>query len=242
MTELVVASALSDELSWRVLELLTGKELTAREIQSSLGTPATSIKANLQKLVDAGIVSGRSLTSRGRKVYTYRLTGTSKAIGFPPRNYFYLSEAVINSLRGSLGESGARMVLRDMGIRMGEGVAQSFISRMKPAEWNPRTYASHFVNGFLAEMGFHPKVVKIDKDRLIYQEHNCLFEDLAKKYPGVICDVLDEAVHEGVDKLANTKTIRLKCKGHGDPFCQYSVTWRKGLHTKKPRKSSGSAR
>lgn len=239
MSELVVAKALSDEVSWKILELLTGKELTLREIQGSLGIPAVSIKANMQKLADAEIVSCKRFTSRDRRVYKYRLAGTSKSVGFPPRNYFYLSEAVINSMRGSLGENGARVVLRDMGIRMGESVAQTFASRTKATEWNPRTYATEFVNGFLAEMGFQPKVVKLGKNRLIYQERNCLFEELAKKHPGIICDVLDEAVHEGVDKLADTKTTRLKCKGHGDPYCQYSVTWLKHADARKTRKKSG---
>jgi predicted ArsR family transcriptional regulator len=242
MSELVVARALSDELSWKILKLLTGKELTAREIESALGASAVTTKATLQNLCDAEIIAARGTTLRGRKENKYRLTGLPKAVGFPPRNYFYLSEAVINSLRGSLGENGARMVLRDMGIRMGEGVAQTFASKVKQVEWTPRTYASEFVDGFLAEMGFEPKVVKVDKDRLIYQEHNCLFEDLAKKYPGIVCDVLDEAVHEGVDKLADTKTTRLKCKGHGDPFCQYSVTWQKRGRTKKTRRNSDSSK
>jgi predicted ArsR family transcriptional regulator len=89
------------------------------------------------------------------------------------------------------------------------------------------------VSSFLGEMGFKPEVVKVGRESVLYQEQNCLFEDLATKYPGLVCDVLDEAVHEGVDKMSNTQTSRLKCKGHGDPVCEYLVKWRTTTQEKR---------
>lgn len=226
MSQLAVARALSHELSWKILELLMGEELSVTEIRKSLRVPTASVSVHLKKLVDAGMVTVQNKKASSRKkARTYRLTGISRSVGFPPRNYLYLSESMINSLRASLGEEGARMLLQDIGIRIGESAAESLVSRTGLTRWDPPTYSKHFVVGFLAEMGFHPEVVKLERRGLVYRERNCLFEDLATKYPGLVCDVLDKAVHEGIDKMAGTQTTRLRCKGHGDPVCEYSVKW-----------------
>jgi predicted ArsR family transcriptional regulator len=234
MSELAVARALSYELNWKILNLLAGRELSATEIRMRLHVPAASVRGSIKKLIDAGMVTvqNKTLASRNR-VRTYGLTGITRSVGFPPRDYLYLSESMINSLRASLGEEGARTLLQDIGIRIGENAAQSLASRTGQTGWDPPTYSKHFVAGLLAEMGFNPEIVKLEKRRLVYCERNCLFEDLAAKYPGLVCDVLDNAVHQGIDKMAGTQTTRLMCKGHGDPVCQYSVKWSAGT-TKRP--------
>ena len=233
MSELVVAKALSDELSWKILNLLVGRELSATEIRKHLRVPAATIRGSLKQLIGAGMVAVQTKLAASREtVRTFRLTGIARSVGFPPRNYLYLSESIINSLRASLGEEGARTVLRDIGIRLGEGAAQTLVSRTGRTRWDPPTYSKHFVAGFLSEMGFNPQIIKLGKKGLVYCERNCLFEDLATKYPGLVCDVLDRAVHEGMDKMAGTRTTRLRCKGHGDPVCEYSIKW--NARTMKP--------
>ena len=230
MSQVTVARALSSQISWDILRLLTGNELADSEISRSLGIRTSLTKVHLEKLVEAGIVvvQEKAAPSRDRVTRIYRLTGTEKSVGFPPRNYMYLSESLINTLRVSLGEESARMLLRDMGIRMGENFGQGLISRTSSTKWDPSTYAEHFVKGLLGEMGFYAKVVSVGKYQITYEERNCLFEDLAVKYPGLICDILDIAVHEGIDKaLGGMKTTRLACKGHQDSACRYRVDWPK---------------
>ncbi len=227
MSELTVARALSDELCWKILDSLMEKELRASQMQKSLQVSASKLNRSIEKLVDAGMISaGNRMSSSRKDAGTYRLTGVAKSVGFPPRDYMYLTESIINSLRESLGEDGARTLLRDMGVRLGESVGRSIVSRNKSTKWVPSTYANLLVNGLLGEMRFKPQVVKVGRESVVYQERNCLFEDLAIKYPGLVCDVLDEAVHEGIDKVTDTQTSRLKCKGHGDAVCEYSVKWR----------------
>jgi predicted ArsR family transcriptional regulator len=234
MSQIAVARALSDELTWKILDSLIGKKMSAKQIQKSLHAPASSVSRSLEKLIEAGMITaGDSAPSSRKNARTYALTGVAKNVGFPPRNYLYLSESIINSLRESLGEDGARTLLRDIGIRLGENVGRTLASRTKSTKWAPSTYANLLVSSFLGEMGFKPEVVKVGRESVLYQEQNCLFEDLAIKYPGLVCDVLDEAVHEGVDKMSNTQTSRLKCKGHGDPVCEYLVKWRTTTQEKR---------
>jgi predicted ArsR family transcriptional regulator len=236
MSDLAVARALSHELSWKILELLEHSELSVAEIRKALRVPTVSLKAQLDRLIEAGIVSVQNQLATSRKsTRTYRLTRSAKSVGYPPRNYMYLSEAMINSLRDSLGEDGARVVLKDIGTRIGEGAARSLVSRTGLTKWDPATYSKHFVAGLLVDMGFQPDIAKLEREALIYKERNCLFEDLAVKYPGLVCDVLDKAVHEGIDKMAGTQTTRLRCKGHGDPVCEYSVKWSGSGHKRESR-------
>jgi predicted ArsR family transcriptional regulator len=234
MSGLAVAKALSQESSWKILDLLTSNELSLAEIRKSLGASGDSVRVQLERLVDAGMVSVQDRTVGSRKgMRTYALTRVARNVGFPPRDYLSLSESIINSLRDSLGEDAARMLLQDIGFRIGEGAAQSLVSRTGLTKWDPPTYSKHFVAGMLGEMGFQPEVVKLEKRCLVYHERNCLFEDLAVKYPGLVCDVLDRAVHEGIDRMAGTTTTRLKCRGHGDPVCEYSVKWDATKRTRK---------
>jgi predicted ArsR family transcriptional regulator len=242
LPEVAVAKALSSDVSWKILDLLTAKELGEREISRSLGIPLRVVRPHITKLVQVGIANEQEKTLHsGRVLRTYRVSGTAKYVGFPPRNYLYLSEALINCLRSSLGQDGARVLLRDIGIRIGEEVAHALDSRTKFATTDPDAYAQHFVNGFLAETGFQPKVVRLKRDHVVYQERNCLFEDLAVKYPRLVCDALDEGVHEGIDRLAGTKTMRLKCKGHGDAVCQYRVQWKAGARETKTKRKTTTA-
>jgi predicted ArsR family transcriptional regulator len=234
MSGLAVAKALSQELSWKILDLLTSSELSLTEIRKSLGASGDSVRVQLQRLVNAGMVSVHGRTGSRKGARTYALTRVARSVGFPPRDYLALSESMINSLRDSLGEDAARMLLRDIGVRIGEGAAQSLVSRTGLTEWDPPTYSKHFVSGMLGDMGFQPEVVKLEKRSLVYHERTCVFEDLAVKYPGLVCDVLDRAVHEGVDRMAGTTTTRLKCRGHGDPVCEYSVKWDTSKRTRKP--------
>jgi predicted ArsR family transcriptional regulator len=234
MSELAVARALSHELSWKILDLLTSSELSLAEIRKSLRVPTASLRVQLDRLIEAGMVSVQKQSSTSRKnIPIYRLTRVAKSVGYPPRNYMYLSESIINSLRDSLGEDSARMLLKDIGARIGEGAARSLVSRTGLTKWDPLTYSKHFVAGLLADMGFQPEIVKLAREGLVYNERNCLFEDLAAKYPGLVCDVLDKAVHEGIDKMAGTHTTRIRCRGHGDPVCQYSVKWDRGRQKSK---------
>lgn len=228
MSQVTVAKALSSELGWRIIELLVVEDRTESEIRRSLDVRVPVVKLHLTRLLEAGIVVARERTlPSGRTVSIYSLTKTERSVGFPPRKYLELSEALINGIRKSIGEDGAKMLLRDIGLQIGEDVTHMLNSRVKAVEPGPESYAQHFVNGILEQMETRPRVVRVGRHEVIYEKRNCPFEDLAMKYPGLVCDILDEAVHESVDKkLGATKTVRLKCKGHGDSVCRYRVEWR----------------
>jgi predicted ArsR family transcriptional regulator len=216
---------------------LVANDLTPSEIGDLLGVQAHVVKPHLARLVKAGIVVPRKQElSSGRKLLRYGITKTQKSVGFPPRRYVELSASLINGIRRSIGEDGARMILRDIGLGIGGDIVQAMSSRFNVREWNPRTYSEYFVNAVLAEMQTHPRTLDIGKNQVMYEQLNCPFQELAASNPVLICDILDEAMHKGVDSnLGASKTTRLKCKGHGDSTCRYLVQWRKGRRSTKTK-------
>ncbi len=240
MSEVTVARALSTGLAWKVLDSLMAKDLTVSEIGKSLGVQANVLKPPLARLMQAGIVVPRKQKLKsGREVLRYGLAKTQKFVGFPPRKYFELSVNLIDGIRRSIGEDGAKMILRDIGLRIGEDIVHSMNSRFNVTEWNPRVYSECFVDGVLEDMETHPRILNLGKAKILYEQRNCPFQELAARNPVLICDVLDEAVHKGVDSnLGASKTTRLKCKGHGDPTCRYLVEWHAGRHMMNPESRS----
>lgn len=240
MSEVTVARALSPDLAWKVLDSLIDKDLTPSEIGEPLGVQARILAPHLSRLVKAGIVVARKQKLRsGKEVLRYGITKTQKSVGFPPRRYFELSASLIDGIRRSIGEDGARMILRDIGLRIGGDIVQSMSSKFNVVRWNPRAYSEYFVNGVLAQMETHPRILGVGKAKILYEQLNCPFQELAARNPVLICDVLDEAVHKGVDSnLGASNTTRLKCKGHGDHTCRYLVQWRAGRRMTKPKTRS----
>ena len=230
MGKIIVAKALSSEVSWKILDLLMTDEVGEVEIGGALNLELSVVRHHLERLVEAGIIAAREKTlPSGEGMIVYDLTSIDKSGRLPTRNYLYLSEALIKGLERSLGEDSARVVLHDIGVRMGEDVVKTIRSRVRIPKWDPRTYGEHFVKNLFVEMESQPKIIKVGRRRLMYELLNCPFAALAEKNPGLVCDVLDEAFHEGIDrKLRGMSSNRLACKGHGDPTCKFSVEWDEG--------------
>jgi len=228
MSEPMVAAALSSDDSWKVLEYLMEHEADERDISRATGLHAAALKPMLEGMVDVKLLSRKSRTiPTGRRSKIYSLA-ESRSVGFPPRNYEYLSRALITSLVQSLGVRSAGTLLHDMAERMGEEMGDSIISKEGTAPLSPKEYAGRIVMRLLTDMKVYPRVVSVGSRRVIYEESNCLFQELATEMPGLICDVMDEGVHSGLDRKLGVTTTRLACKGHGDPTCRFCVTWPKG--------------
>ena len=227
MVDVPLARSLSSSPSWKILDLLMNEDLQELDIAKSLGAPVKVARRHLSKLERAGLVVVQEKDLPSGKVAVYSLTRAARSVGYPPRGYQNLSESIIAKLVASMGQDGARMILKDIGMGIGEDIGRNLLSRTSSTKWNPQMYADLFVNHFLAEAGSYPSVRLIGQAKVVYEQSNCLFQELADKMPGLVCDTLDEAVHEGVDKVLGVKTSRLECKGHGDTKCAFCVTWQK---------------
>jgi len=243
LSRVTIARGLSTPLAWKILDSLTFNDSTRSEIGESLGVKTSVMGPRLAGLLKAGlIVARKEKLKSGKEVVRYSISKTQKSVGFPARKYFELSASLIDGIRRSVGEDGARMILRDIGLRIGEDIVQAMTSRFDVIRWDPKSYSDCFIGTILEEMETHPRVLALGKDRVLYEQLNCPFQELASSNPVLVCDVLDEAVHQGVASKLGASTVRLKCRGHGDLACRYLVQWSKGQRITKSFNRSKSNR
>jgi len=224
LTKTLLARALSSEENWRILDLLMTRQLTEPQIRKALGMSAPALDGRLSDLVNARVIDVvHQKAPSGREEMVYQIARSAQALGFPPRSYEELSQALITGLISSLGEKGARLVLRDIGLKIGEQMGRTLLVDTDSTELSMEEYANLVINGLFAAQGAYPRVVSRKASELTFEQFNCPFQELASKMPGLMCDVMDEGVHKGLDRALNVKTTRLSCMGHGDAACRFRV-------------------
>lgn len=201
------------------------EQLSEPQISKVLGIGIRSVKAHLNELVNAHLVDALEETlPPGKKAKVYKVASLARTLGFPPRSYEQLSEALIMGLVSSLGEKSAKMVLRDIGLSVGERLGRSLLADTDSTTLTMNEYAKLVVNRLLVAQKTYPRLLRQRGSEITYEQFNCPYQELADRMPRLVCDVLDEAVHDGLDRALNVKTTRLACKGHGDPSCRFRVT------------------
>jgi predicted hydrocarbon binding protein len=126
-----------------------------------------------------------------------------------------------------IGSKRASKLLRRVGKNMGESVIKEIESKHDIREWSLEAFRDYFIKGYLEEAGAEPEIVEVDENRIVYRMYNCLFFELAVKMPEMMCDVLHEALHEGISNAmgGKAKITRLTCMGNGDPHCEHECKW-----------------
>ncbi len=218
--------ALRSELSWKVIDLLAGRALSAADLQKKLGVPAEKLWTTLERLEGAGVLSRRGQErSPGDREEIYVLKESVGGGAFPPRAYMMLGEVMFRGISKSLGPESARMVLHDIGLKAGEEMGEEILTRTGGAAMGPDEFVEHYIEGVLAPFGAFPRVISKSRDHVEYEQLNCPFQDLADRFPGLMCDAMDEGMHKGIDRKFSVATDRVLCKGHGDASCRFRVKW-----------------
>lgn len=224
MSDTLLARVLSSEEMWKILDLLMTRQLSESQISEALGISIRTVKAHLSELVNTHLVDVlHQERPSGQHVLVYRVASSARTVGFPPRNYEYLSEALISGLVSSLGAKSARLVLRDIGLKLGEDMGRSVLANTDSASLTTKEYGKLVIERLLATQHTYPRILSQKDSEMEYEQFNCPFQELAVRLPGLVCDVLDLAVHEGLDRALRFKTTRFACKGHGDTGCRYRV-------------------
>jgi predicted ArsR family transcriptional regulator len=131
-------------------------------------------------------------------------------------------------MKENIGAEGAKKIIQMAGIKKGKQIIEELASKYNLTGWTPQIFKAKYVEGYLTQIGVQPEVLRVSSDRVVFREHSCQFLEVATRYPELICDVLDAAVHQGIGgALGNVKIVRTRCMGHGDDYCEYSVLWKK---------------
>jgi len=226
-SQTIVGKAMGNPVRLQILEELAQGPLTLEDLAENIHLKTESIYHHIRILQQVGLVEEfepmRS-GGPGRPYARFRLTGKNVTIQYPQRNYYRLSEILINNLSKMIPEAELKGRMRDIGEQIGQGIAQTIKSENEIENWSIDDVKKHFVDDYLRKSGMQPEVVEVDDKSMTYRHYNCLFLDLAKKYPELIC-AMDEGVIEGAHSnfLPKSEAKRTKCIGEGDDFCEYQV-------------------
>ena len=224
-----VFKALSSESRWNILNALADKPKDINEIADRVGLKPITVRHHLSSLTQAGLVE--QLSERkggvGRPTTIYRITGDNVRVSFPHRDYFLLNQIIVRGLPAILGTEATKDVLLKVAVNAGFNYVENIAFQNGLERWTLDSFRRLFVEGLLGEMGTNPEVVSQSEDELIFQESNCLFFELAKANPELICNALDQGFHDGIIKALGPdfKGERVKCMGHGDQYCRYKIQW-----------------
>ena len=146
-------------------------------------------------------------------------------VSFPHRDYFLLNQIIIGGLLAILGNEATKDVLLKVATNAGFNYVENIAFQNGLERWSLDSFRRLFVEGLLGEMGTNPEVVSQTDDELIFQESNCLFFELAKANPELICNALDQGFPDGIVKVLGPNFVgeRLQCMGQGDQYCRYKI-------------------
>ena len=222
--------ALSSEARMLILNCLAAASKTVAELSKELELHPATVRYHLKTLAAAGLVeeSSREKGVRsGRPMVRYKMASGKRIEGFPRRHYDILSEILLTRLRAELGDEGLMKALVEMGREAGRRMIRELGERAQVKEWTPEMFAKLYVNQVLKNMGIIAEIRKLDQAQVVFREYVCPFQELAIKNPREICEALDEGNTEGMCEAMgqNIEGAKLKCIGHGDPYCEKAIFW-----------------
>lgn len=231
MNERRAYEALSSASRLEILRLLQRKPLTVKEIAKLMDLKPITVRHHLHSLEEAGFVESHEKKSgtAGRPEFCYRIAKELTAVSYPKRHYLTLSNVMMKTLQSAIGPERANKLLRRVGRSIGESVVKEIESKHHVREWSLEAFRDLFIERYLEEAGAYPEIVSVSGNQIVYREHNCLVLELAVETPETICDIFHEGFHEGISKAigGKVKIVRLTCQGHGDPYCEHSLFFRR---------------
>ncbi len=212
----------------KILDELALGPLTLEDLSTRIALKTESIYHHIRILQQIELVEEFDPVRSGgpgRPFARFKLTGKTVAIQYPQRNYYMFSEMLFQHLSDLLNADDLEARLKSIGKGIGENIAKTLSSQYEIDDWSLDKIRKYFVEGYLRNMGLQPEVMDSSETELTYRQYNCLFLELAKKYPDQVC-VIDEGIHDSLfpNLITNCKGTRLKCLGHGDDFCEYTVS------------------
>ncbi|MDX1411062.1 MAG: HTH domain-containing protein [Nitrospirales bacterium] len=185
--------------------------LSIPKLEECLGISRTAVNQHLINLERDGMVAkGNIEKTGGRPGYVYLIT--AKGIDRLPKQYSWLSELMLDSLKEKLGADGLKDLLRGLAT----GVGQQVRSRL----WGkPLKEKIEEINVIMNDLGYEARVLPSTNGELpMISAHNCVYHRLAEKHPD-FCQ-FDLALLEGF--LENQDATQEECIVRGGNSCRFS--------------------
>ncbi|OGS50452.1 MAG: hypothetical protein A3K65_08725 [Euryarchaeota archaeon RBG_16_68_12] len=212
-----------------MLSELSTKARTVADLMRALGLQRPTVRYHLAFLLRHGLVEEVPPAKGGkvgRPAGLYRAARHVSLPAFPRRHYELLAEITLDAIVNELGQERAASRLQEKGREAGRAMIQATASKTGVRGWTPESFRRLVLEGAFQEFGVGSEVVEETRQGVHYRSFTCPFLEMAEKLPDLVCDALDAGFHEGVDDaLGAVTTERRACMGHGDPYCEYRMTW-----------------
>lgn len=226
-SQTIIGKALSNPLRLQILEELTQGPLTLDDLSARIALKAESILHHIRILQQVGLVEEFEPVrtgAPGRPYSRFKLTGKTVTIQYPTRNYHLLSDVLFQHLSDIFDVEELKQMLKNIGRSVGKDISQTLSSKYEVDNWTLKKLKQCFVDDYLKSYGLQPEVITSDEERLQYRQYNCLFLELAKKYPDLVC-TMDEGVMEGLfsELIKGSEVKRLRCLALDGNYCEYLI-------------------
>ena len=226
----MIGKALGNSLRLRILEELVKGPQTLSRLSASTNLKPESILHHIRILQQVGLVEEFEPIRKGgpgRPYSRYKLTGKMVTIQYPQRNYAMLSEILLQQLADPSGKSAndnanAKKKFRQIGVTVGKVTAEDASTKYGVKSWDLKSLRQFFIEDYLKELGLQPEVITANEKYLQFRQYNCLFLELARKYPALICSI-SEGVLDGLltGMKMQTDATQVKCLACGDDCCEF---------------------
>lgn len=223
----MVGKAMGNSLRLQILEELVKGPRTLEDLSNCTKLKSESILHHIRILQQVGLVEEFEPIRKGgpgRPYSRYKLTGKMVTIQYPQRNYAMLSEILLQQLSEPANKKEAKNKFHQIGIATGKAMANEFLSKYGDKKWDIANLRKYYIEEWVKDFGLQPEVIYSDESKLHFRLYNCLFLEIARKYPTEIC-AMSEGLVDGFlsgIKMPNEFT-QLKCLACGDDCCEYVI-------------------
>ena len=212
-----LGGALGDATRFAIYKHVVGspEAVSAAAAAAVFGLHRTVARSHLEKLAQAGllVIGTRRNPLGGRPSKVYSPSNARVDIQLPPRRY----EALAGMLARLVSESGEGSSARAeaLGYQYGRAIAADLPAGRAPRE---RGVDLDAAAAYLRAAGCSARIVVKDEHTLVVEVGNCLYPEVARDHPGVICDLSAGALCGllGVDPANHRRTRSII---DGDPTC-----------------------
>lgn len=182
--------------------------LTVDELGAALKVTRNAVRQHLASLVGEGLVGpGSSKATGGRPTQLYVLTGKGRELF--PRQYSWLAQLMLSSLREDAGAGGLRRRMAGMG--------QQVAAQLRAQHPGLRTRQDRVLKlaELMEQLGYNTAGTTI-LDPTVIAADNCVFHDLALKDPSV-CE-FDLAL---LAAFTESRVDHQECMARGGHVCRF---------------------
>lgn len=227
MSTTELGKAMSSRSRLQILDLLSRRPMSIEELSREVALKTITVRHHVNMLKRIGLVEeyGEERRKIGRPVLRYKSTQKPMSIQYPKRQYELLSRSLLRGLVETLGTDKAKDALRRIGRDLGENLAREITNQNRVTRWDMEALRKYIVQEHLSAVGAVPEIVEYDSKKIRFRMYNCVFFELAKEFPDLVCESLDQGLMETLLKgtVGKAHADQTKCVIHQDKFCEYLI-------------------